>query len=265
MNDLTLKIEGLVVRYSARTRLVRGRRRTVERTAVQDVSLAIKRATTMALVGESGSGKTSVARAIIGLPVVQSGRIWIDGVEITASKKPRPRDTGRLVQMVFQQPSGSLDPKMRIGATIGEPLAHLLGLRGRELQQRVHELLVMVGLDPEFAQRYPRQLSGGQRQRVAVARALAPSPALIVCDEPTSSLDVSVQAQIINLLVELQERLGLTFLFISHDLGVVRQVADEVAVMSQGKIVEVGDVDSVLDRPEHPYTQRLLAAVPSVE
>jgi ABC-type glutathione transport system ATPase component len=166
---------------------------------------------------------------------------------------------------VFQQPSGSLDPKMRIGATIGEPLSYLLGLRGRELQQRVHELLVMVGLDAEFAQRYPRQLSGGQRQRVAIARALAPSPALIVCDEPTSSLDVSVQAQIINLLVELQERLGLTFLFISHDLGVVRQVADDVAVMSQGQIVEVGDVDSVLDRPAHPYTQRLLAAVPSVE
>jgi ABC-type glutathione transport system ATPase component len=225
------------------------------------VDLDIEASTTLALVGESGSGKTSVARAILGIAPLTSGRIWLQGQELVGLRG-RAR---RQMQMVFQQPSASLDPRVRVGDTIAEPLVHLLRMRDRALRERVDELLDLVGLDASFAQRLPRQLSGGQRQRVAIARAIAPSPALVICDEPTSSLDVSVQAQILNLLVRLQSELGLSFLFISHDLGTVRQIADQVAVMHQGKIVERGSADAVLARPSHEYTRALIAAVPSID
>jgi ABC-type glutathione transport system ATPase component len=167
--------------------------------------------------------------------------------------------------MVFQQPTTSLDPRMPIGATIAEPLVNLLAMRGRALAARVSELLELVGLEAEHAARYPRQLSGGQRQRVAIARAIATSPAVVVCDEPTSSLDVSVQAQIINLLVRLQSELGMSYLFISHDLGTVRQIADTIAVMHRGRIVEHGTVEAVLGSPREEYTRTLISAVPTID
>ncbi|MGH2473477.1 MAG: ATP-binding cassette domain-containing protein [Candidatus Limnocylindria bacterium] len=254
-----LKIKDLIVEYELRGGLLglgAGRFR-----AVDGVDLDIEAGRTLALVGESGSGKTSVARAILGIAPLTSGRIWLLGQELVRLRG-RAR---RQMQMVFQQPTASLDPRVRIADTIAEPLIHLLRMRDPALRERVNELLDLVGLDASFAQRLPRQLSGGQRQRVAIARAIAPSPALVICDEPTSSLDVSVQAQILNLLVRLQSELGLSFLFISHDLGTVRQIADHVAVMYQGRIVERGPADTVLARPSHEYTRALIAAVPSID
>jgi ABC-type glutathione transport system ATPase component len=233
--------------------------------AVNSVSFEIGAGRTLGLVGESGSGKTSVARAILGVVPIASGEVRMLGHDVAKANGRARRELRRHAQMVFQQPTTSLDPRRTVGASIAEPLVHLLAMRGRSLDARVAELLDLVGLDPEHARRFPRQLSGGQRQRVAIARALAPSPALVVCDEPTSSLDVSVQAQVINLLVRLQAGLGLSYLFISHDLGIVRQVADEVAVMHRGRIVERGPVDAVLSAPADEYTRTLIAAVPSID
>ncbi len=233
--------------------------------AVDGVSFEIDPGRTLGLVGESGSGKTSVARAILGIAPVSSGQVMIAGQDMTHVSGSALRAKRRAAQMVFQQPSTSLDPRRTVAASIGEPLLHLLGLRGRQLEARVVELLELVGLEAEHARRLPRELSGGQRQRVAIARAIATSPSLVVCDEPTSSLDVSVQAQIINLLVWLQEQLGITYLFISHDLGTVRQIADTIAVMHLGRIVEVGPVGDVLEAPRDDYTKALIAAVPSVD
>jgi peptide/nickel transport system ATP-binding protein len=233
--------------------------------AVDRVSFDIARGSTLGLVGESGSGKTSIARAILGIAPVSAGQIRVHGDDVTHVKGGQLRAKRRAMQMVFQQPSTSLDPRRTVAASIGEPLVHLLHMHGAKLQARVVELLELVGLEAEHARRLPRELSGGQRQRVAIARAIATSPALVVCDEPTSSLDVSVQAQIINLLVSLQAELGISYLFISHDLGTVRQIADSVAVMHLGRIVEIGSVEQVLDTPRDAYTKALIAAVPSVD
>jgi ABC-type glutathione transport system ATPase component len=259
----TLEVSGLVVEYRYRSGLLGVSGGSVR--AVDGISFDIAPGQTLGLVGESGSGKTSAARAILGIAPIAAGRILLRGRDITTATASERRQIRRDAQMVFQQPTTSLDPRMTIGSTIAEPLVHLLGLRGRGLSTRVAELLQLVGLEAEYATRRPRQLSGGQRQRVAIARALATSPSLVVCDEPTSSLDVSVQAQIINLLVRLQSELGLSYLFISHDLGTVRQIADTIAVLHLGRIVEYGAVDKVLGAPTDDYTRTLLAAVPSID
>jgi ABC-type oligopeptide transport system ATPase subunit len=258
-----LQVADLVVEYAARSGPF-GRRAAVVR-AVDRVSFEIEPGRTLGLVGESGSGKTSVARAILGIAPVSSGRILIQGHDVTRVTGGLLRAKRRAAQMVFQQPSTSLDPRRTVAASISEPLVHLLHLRGRQLDGRVMELLELVGLEAEHARRLPRELSGGQRQRVAIARAIATAPSLVVCDEPTSSLDVSVQAQIINLLVWLQAELGISYLFISHDLGTVRQIADTIAVMHLSRIIEVGPVDQVLDAPRDEYTKALISAVPSVD
>jgi len=258
-----LQVTDLVVEYGARGGLF-GQRASAVR-AVDRVSFDIEPGRTLGLVGESGSGKTSVARAVLGIAPVGGGRILIQGHDVTRVSGGLLRARRRAVQLVFQQPSTSLDPRRTVAASISEPLVHLLHMRGRPLEARVGELLELVGLEVEHARRLPRELSGGQRQRVAIARAIATAPSLVVCDEPTSSLDVSVQAQIINLLVGLQAELGISYLFISHDLGTVRQIADTIAVMHLGRIVEAGPVDQVLGAPRDEYTQALIAAVPSVE
>jgi peptide/nickel transport system ATP-binding protein len=255
-----LDVRGLAVDYRVRT----GLRSTRVNRAVDDVTFTVETGKTLALVGESGSGKTSVARAVLGLAPTSSGTIAINGRTLSSRGRSRLKEVGREVQMVFQQPGGSLDPRMSIGETVAEPLTYLSKLSRAATQARVIELLDLVGLDGTFRSRKPRDLSGGQRQRVAIARAIAISPSLVICDEPTSSLDVSVQAQIINLLVRLQRELGLTYLFISHSLGVVRQIAGNVAVMHRGRIVELGETERVLDRPQDPYTKALLRAVPTV-
>lgn len=258
-----LQVEDLVVEYTAHAGPF-GRGGRVIR-AVDRVSFDVAAGRTLGLVGESGSGKTSVARAVLGIAPVASGHILVNGDDVTRVAGGALRAKRRAMQMVFQQPSTSLDPRRTVAASISEPLVHLLHMRGSQLDARVIELLELVGLEVEHARRLPRELSGGQRQRVAIARALATSPSLVVCDEPTSSLDVSVQAQIINLLVNLQAQLGITYLFISHDLGTIRQIADTVAVMHLGRLVEVGPVDQVLDAPREDYTKALISAVPSVD
>ena len=259
----TVDVTGLVVEYSIRSGLF-GRAAGSVR-AVEDASFTIEPGRTLGLVGESGSGKTSVARAILGIAPIKAGRVVLRGNDVTRATGAARREMRRHAQMVFQQPTTSLDPRRTVASSISEPLVHLLGMGGDSLARRVIELLGLVGLEQEHAMRLPRQLSGGQRQRVAIARAIATSPSLVVCDEPTSSLDVSVQAQIINLLVRLQSELGMSYLFISHDLGTVRQIADTVAVMHLGRIVESGPVDSVLSAPAHEYTRTLMSAVPSID
>jgi ABC-type glutathione transport system ATPase component len=258
-----VEVTGLVVDYGVRGGFLARAASSVR--AVDGVSFAIEAGQTLGLVGESGSGKTSVARAVLGIAPITAGQIKLRGIDVTRATGSARREMRRHAQMVFQQPTTSLDPKRSVASSISEPLVHLLRMRGPALDRRVAELLGLVGLEAEHATRRPRQLSGGQRQRVAIARAIATSPALVVCDEPTSSLDVSVQAQIINLLVRLQGELGLTYLFISHDLGTIRQIADTVAVMHQGRIVEHGPVDAVLSAPAHEYTRALISAVPSID
>ncbi|HEV8228479.1 MAG TPA: ATP-binding cassette domain-containing protein [Candidatus Limnocylindria bacterium] len=259
----TLEVADLVVEYAARSGFLARGGKVVR--AVDGVSFAIEPGRTLGLVGESGSGKTSVARAILGFAPISAGRVLIQGRDVTRATGRLLREKRRAAQMVFQQPTTSLDPRRSVATSVAEPLVHLLRMRGKQLETRVIELLELVGLEAEHARRLPRQLSGGQRQRVAIARAIATAPSLVVCDEPTSSLDVSVQAQIINLLVRLQSELGMSYLFISHDLGTVRQIADTIAVMHVGRIVELGPVDEVLDAPRDDYTRSLIKAVPSVD
>jgi len=236
--------------------------RTSERVvhAVDGVSFTIGRGETLALVGESGCGKSTVARLVLRLLDPSAGTIRFDGVDVTRQSGKQLRALRRRAQIVFQDPYSSFDPRRRVGDSVAEPLV-VQGRRG-EASARVRELLELVGLEPDSAGRYPHEFSGGQRQRLAIARALSVQPDLVVLDEPVSALDVSIQAQVLTLLSDLRQRFGLSYLFISHDLAVVRHLADRVAVMHLGHIVETGPVDAVLREPVHPYTRALLSAVP---
>lgn len=230
--------------------------------ALKGISLDIQPGETVGLVGESGSGKTTVGRVILGLTEATSGDVWFDGENITHASRERRRTLGRDIQVVFQDPYGSLNPARTIGDTLAEPLMNDKSLSRNDISERVAEVLQQVGMPADTASRYPGMFSGGQRQRIAIARAVIAKPRLIVCDEPVSALDLSVQAQVLNLLKSLQQSMGLAMLFISHDLTVVRHVSHRTVVLYRGDIVEQGDAGQVHERPEHPYTRALLAASP---
>ncbi len=253
-----LEVRGLNVSFGKKSVLGRGR---VVR-AVNDVGLQIASGETLGLVGESGSGKSTTGRAVLQLVPADSGSIRLDGREIMGVRGKALRGLRRQMQMVFQDPYSSLDPSTTVGASITEPLRVHEGLSGRASRERVAELLDLVGLRPSHADRYPYEFSGGQRQRVAIARALSINPQLVVCDEAVSALDVSTQNQVINLLEDLRESLRLSYLFIAHDLAVVRHISHRVAVMYLGHIVETGPIERVYESPAHPYTQALLSAIP---
>ncbi len=231
--------------------------------AVDGVSLTIKRGETLGLVGESGCGKTTLGRALLRLVEATEGEIHYDGANVLEASRNELKQFRRRAQVIFQDPYGSLDPRQKAGDIVGEPLLvhNLTGTR-RQYRARVAELLDIVGLNPAVASRYPHEFSGGQRQRIGIARALAVTPDFIVCDEPVSALDVSIQAQIINLLEELQDEFNLTYLFVAHDLSVVRHISDRIAVMYLGHVVEIAKPDDLYERPAHPYTQALLSAIP---
>lgn len=254
-SDDILRIERLEVTYKRR-----GRKGSVH--AVKGVDLAVGRGRTVGLVGESGSGKSSIGAAVLGLTPVSSGSIEFDGDDITAAAGTERRMLARRMQVIFQDPFGSMNPARTIGETITEALRYNVKLGKDEISERLNRALIDVGLPLGVASRYPSQFSGGQRQRIAIARALVMEPDFIVCDEPTSALDLSVQAQVLNLLVSLKETRGLSYLFISHDLSVVRYLSDEIVVLKGGEVVERGPAAQVADDPQHPYTKALLMAAP---
>jgi len=230
-------------------------------TALDDVSLDVRRGETLGLVGESGSGKSTLARAILLMRRPTSGTIEFDGEDVTGLRGRALRRHRRRVQMVFQDPNDSLDPRFTIARSVAEPLV-AAGAGHKQRRRKVADWLDRVGLDPDASSRFPHEFSGGQRQRIAIARAMVADPEFVVLDEPTSALDVSVQAQVLNLLVRLQEETGVTYLFITHNLSVVHHIAHRVAVMHSGKVVEEGTGEQVMNAPEHPYTQGLLASMP---
>jgi ABC-type oligopeptide transport system ATPase subunit len=232
--------------------------------AVDDVSFTIEAGETFGLVGESGSGKTTTGRCILRLVEPTSGEVRFKDTDVLQLSAREMREARRHLQIVFQDPYSSLNPRMRVGDIVAEPLVvHKIGTRDSQ-RTRVAELLSMVGLDPADARKLPKEFSGGQRQRIGLARAIALNPSFVVCDEPVSALDVSVQAQVVNLLLDLQQQLGLTYLFIAHDLRLVRQVCTRVAVMYRGRIVEIAPAEALFTAPAHPYTQALLSAIPSL-
>ena len=261
MTTPLLEATNLSKHYAVGSRLSRGGRRTVR--ALDDVSLAVRPGETLGLVGESGCGKSTLGRTLLRLVAPTAGRIAFEGRDITTLTDRALRPLRARMQMVFQDPYSSLNPRRRIGDLIAEPLrVHHRGSSG-DITDRTRALLDLVGLAPEHLARFPHEFSGGQRQRIGIARALALEPRLIVADEPVSALDVSVQAQIVNLFADLQDRLGLTYVFIAHDLSVVRQISSRVAVMYLGSIVETGATDTVLHHPAHPYTAALISAIPT--
>ena len=255
-----IEVENLKVYFPIRAGIFKTVQGTVK--AVDDITFEVRRGETLGLVGESGCGKSTTGRAMIRLREPTDGSVKFDGVDLTTLKSGPLRRLRRRMQIIFQDPYGSLDPRMTVGAIISEPLETHRLAKGEGKRERVAELLKMVGLDPTYVNRYPHEFSGGQRQRIGVARALAVEPEFIVCDEPISALDVSIQAQVLNLLTDLRDRLGLTYLFIAHDLSVVKHISDRVAVMYLGKIVEIGPPDTIYAAPGHPYTRALLSAVP---
>ncbi len=259
-NNHLIDVEHLVMYFPITAGVIRRKEADVK--AVDDISFYIKRGETLGLVGESGCGKTTTGHCILQLNQVTSGRVLFEGQDLVRMKGEELRKMRRHMQLIFQDPFASLDPRMTAGDIVGEPLlVHQLS-SGKQYGQQVDELLRMVELEPYMAKRYPHEFSGGQRQRIGIARALAVRPAFIVCDEPVSALDVSIQAQIITLLIRLREELNLTYLFIAHDLSVVRNISDRVAVMYLGKIVEITASDELYTNPLHPYTISLLSAVP---
>lgn len=258
-----LDVENLTVRFAVRRGGTFGRKQFLD--AVDGVSFALARGETLAIVGESGSGKTTTALAVARLVAAHSGRVELDGADILGLEGEALRKVRRKVQFIFQDPYSSLNPRQRAEDVVREPLQSLTDMPRDEQQKVIDELFVQVGLRPEQKRLFPHQFSGGQRQRIGIARALATRPELIICDEPVSALDVAVQAQILNLLRRLQKEFGLTYLFISHDLGVVQHMCDSIAVMYMGRIVEHGPRLSLFNNPLHPYTAALLSAVPSVD
>ena len=253
--DALLRVEDLVVEFPVGHSGLRVH-------AVSNISLDVKEGETLGLVGESGSGKSTTGYAILQLVQPTAGSVRFRDTELTTLKGEALRRMRREMQIIFQDPYSSLDPRLTVEQIVSDPLdVHRVGDRSSR-RARVHELLDLVGFDPAHAHRYPHEFSGGQRQRIGIARALALNPKLLICDEPVSALDVSIQAQILNLLNDLQQELGLTYLFVAHDLAVVRAMSDRIAVMRKGVIVELGDADEVYSNPQDPYTQALLAAVP---
>ncbi|MFP3895384.1 MAG: ABC transporter ATP-binding protein [Anaerolineales bacterium] len=260
-NDVLIQVENLKMWFPI-TRGIIFQRHIGDIKAVDGLTFDIRQGETLGLVGESGCGKSTTGRAILQLYRPTEGKVQFEDRELTEMRGERLRLMRRRMQMIFQDPYASLNPRMTVGNIVGEPLQVHNILQPRERRERVQELLETVGLNPYFINRYPHEFSGGQRQRIGVARALAVQPDFIVCDEPVSALDVSIQAQIINLLEELQEDFGLTYLFIAHDLSVVRHISDRIAVMYLGKLVELTTRDELYENPLHPYTQALLSAVP---
>lgn len=258
--DLLLEVKGLKMHFPIYAGIFRRQVGTIK--AVDGISFDIRRGETLGLVGESGCGKTTAGRVILRLYDATEGNIVLGGVDIAALAGEELRRVRPRMQMVFQDPHASLNPRMTVGSIIAEPIDEHGLLKGQEREDRIEELLSAVGLDPRFTNRYPHEFSGGQRQRIGIARALALNPDFIVCDEPIAALDVSIQAQVVNLLEDLQKQFGLTYLFISHDLSMIRHIADRVAVMYLGKIVELASRDDLYAAPKHPYTQALLSAVP---
>jgi oligopeptide/dipeptide ABC transporter ATP-binding protein len=263
-DDVLVQVDNLVKHFPVRsTGFVR--RTVAEVRAVDDVSLTIPRGKTLGLVGETGSGKSTLARCVAGLIPVTSGTVTFEGQRISGLSRGAMRPFRREIQMIFQDPYGSLNPRRRVGSIIGEPFAIHKTATGADRKRQVQELMERVGLNPEHYNRFPAEFSGGQRQRIGVARALALRPKLIICDEPVSALDVSIQAQVLNLLADLQRDYGLSYLFIAHDLEVVRHVSDSVAVMYLGRIGESGAKDDIYSAPRHPYTTALLSAAPAAD
>ena len=259
--DVILRAEGLVKHYPIKTGVIR--RTTGYVRAVDGVSIELHRGETLGVVGESGCGKSTLGRLLMRLEEPTAGTVWLDGVDMHATSGAAMRKLRRDIQIVFQDPYTSLNPRKTVGDIVGEPFdihPDVVPKEGR--RRRVQELLDLVGLNPEHINRYPHQFSGGQRQRIGIARGIALNPKVLICDEPVSALDVSVQAQVVNLLEHLQDELGLAYVFIAHDLSVVRHISDRVAVMYLGKIVEVGTEEEIYERPTHPYTRALLSAVP---